>query len=405
MKIRVIGLGEIGIRVAANAVQRGHAVVGADLNGARLSEALQHESRAAAGILLDAPEAFRFTQTVPPGRFDLTVICVPTFDAGCGLTDRVVLSVVRELAPQIGRGEVVSIESTLPLGSTRGSVRAALEAGSGLTAGRDFFLVASPERIDTTLAYDVESIPKVLGGVSERCTAEGARVYRMLVREVLPLSSSTAAEATKLLENAYRLVNVAFVNELSELLVRLGEDPHEIIEAAATKPFGYTPFWPSVAAGGHCVPAAARSLLDTGRQRGVAQSVLGSSLGVNDGGAERIVRMLGGSGLSVLVLGLAYKTGSSSFVESPGIELVGRLARAGVDVTASDRVRPAALADGVAFVPSDAIRRTFDAVVVAAWDPGFSAVLGEAGGATVLFLSGGRLPLLPAPAPSVAVAS
>jgi UDP-N-acetyl-D-glucosamine dehydrogenase len=393
MRVRVIGLGEIGLRVAANAVKRKHEVHGIDSNPDRLAQAARSSTQPEAALLASAGAQFSFATAVERGRFDLSIVCVPTYDARTGLRADTVAEVAGQLGAVITSGEVVAIESTVPIGSTESVVRERLETASGMRAGRNFFLVSSPERIDTALGRDVWSIARVLGGVTRACTAAGLLRYRELVREVVPVSSARTAEATKILENAYRLVNVAFVNEVSELFGALGLDAHEIVAAAATKPFGFAPFWPSVAAGGHCVPAAARALLAAAGEGGLPQTVIASSLRVNDAGADRIERLLGEYARGrVLVAGLTYKSDSDQFAQSRAVVVVEDLHRRGIDVTAADVTRPPALDRDVPFVPYAALGGRYDAVVVAAWSPAAANALAHVARETTLFLAGSALP-------------
>ena len=384
MRIRALGLGSVGGRFALNALQRGHTVDAYDIDPAC-------RGRNLIGAYLSRRDAdrFQFWSTIPVGTFDMTVVCLPTFDPMWGLCVADLCRALEDLAPTLHRNELVSIESTVPIGSTEGPIRDVLERSSGFTAGRDFFLVASPERIDTNDNWNVRDIVKIIGGVTARCTSVGTELYETVVDRVNQVSSARAAETIKLLENAYRFVNISFINEFSELADAVGVDIHEVVRAAATKPFGFSAFWPSVAAGGHCVPAASLSLISTATDSGVRQNILSACTVVNEDGAERVKRMIGKDVRTVLVLGLAYKSGASSFENSAGIRLAGDLSAAGYEVTAIDNTRPEGLPQSIAFVPISSVSHLrVDVMVISAWSHLFEEAVMKVRAERILRLSG-----------------
>jgi len=274
------------------------------------------------------------------------------------------LSYVEAAARSIGEvlqpGQLVVLESTTYPGTTREVVKPLLEAGSGLEAGRDFHLAMSPERVDPGRTdWTTKTTPKVVGGLTPACTAAAAAVYRGAIDTVHELSAPESAELTKLLENIYRSVNIALVNELAQLCDRMGIDVWEVVEAAATKPFGFQSFQPGPGLGGHCIPLDPYYLSWKAREYDFSARFIELAGEVNNNmpyfcrsvisqalnhGLKKSV-----SGSRILILGVAYKADIGDVRETPAEKLVALLRTAGADVAYHDPHVPEF--DGMASVP------------------------------------------------------
>ena len=278
---------------------------------------------------------------------DFAIITVPT-----PLNDRkdpdlsYVIRVAETIAKEIRRGKFVILESSVYPGATEEVLKPILEKG-GLKAGRDFGLAHSPERIDyNNRKFRILDIPKVVGGVTPLCTQIACELYRNVIRApVVPVSNTRTAEATKMLENTYRFVNIALVNELSTFFEQFGLDSFEVISAAATKPFGFQAFYPGPGVGGHCIPKDPQYLAYKARQVGVSLRLVELSTEINDGMVDHIMARLEEnlarqrrptSGSKAVVLGLAFKADVSDSRRSPSIVLIERLADRGTHVEAYD---------------------------------------------------------------------
>jgi UDP-N-acetyl-D-glucosamine dehydrogenase len=257
-----------------------------------------------------------------------------------------VLEVTKTIADQIVPGKFVILESSVYPGTTDGVLKPILEGG-GLRAGRDFGLVHSPERIDyANKGGGILDIPKVVGGVTPLCTQIACDLYSKVLRaQAVPVSDATTAEATKMVENTYRFVNIALVNELAILHEKLGLDFFEVVKAASTKPFGFQAFYPGPGVGGHCIPKDPRYLLFRARQANVQLRMVRLSIEINDGMVDYIIqrlddclksqsRLLNGS--KVVILGLAFKADVSDSRQSPSIRLAEKMVSRGAKVLAYD---------------------------------------------------------------------
>jgi len=278
---------------------------------------------------------------------DFAIITVPT-----PLNDRkepdlsCVIKVTEDIAREIRPGRFVILESTVYPGATDEVLKPILER-SGLHAGVDFGLAHSPERIDyNNKRYSILKIPKVVGGVTPLCTKIASELYaKVLQAPVVPVSSARVAEASKMLENVYRYVNIALVNELAILHEKMGLDIFEVIAAASTKPFGFQPFYPGPGVGGHCIPKDPYYLAYKARQVGESLRLVESSTEINDGMVNHIIvrletklASLGRStrGSKAVLLGLAFKADASDSRKSPSITFAERLTDLGMEVTAYD---------------------------------------------------------------------
>jgi UDP-N-acetyl-D-glucosamine dehydrogenase len=267
------------------------------------------------------------------------------------------------------------LESTTYPGTTREQVQPILEKGSGLTAGRDFQLAFSPERVDPGREdWTTKTVPKVVGGIDEGSTAAAVALYAAAVDTVHPVSSPEAAELTKLLENIFRSVNIALVNELAQLCDRMDIDVWEVIEAAATKPFGFMSFKPGPGLGGHCIPIDPFYLTWKAREFGFYTEFIELAGKVNESmpyfcrslvsQALNHERQRSLKGSKILVIGVAYKPGISDTRESPAVKLIGLLQNAGSDVSYHDPHVPSFTENGIAMSSVALEPAAYDCVVI-----------------------------------------
>ncbi|MDQ0511789.1 nucleotide sugar dehydrogenase [Ancylobacter amanitiformis] len=338
-RIGVIGLGYVGLPLALVAVEAGFPVTGFDINPQRVADIASGRqvikyipaTRMAAAL---ATSRFAVTEDFAPlAECDAILICVPTPLTRQREPD---LSFVEETARAIARtlrpGQLVVLESTTWPGTTAEVVKPILEAG-GLVCGQDFFLAFSPEREDPGNAhYSTATIPKVVGGEGEAAGRLASALYRDLVTRVVPVSSTQVAEAAKLTENIFRSVNIALVNELKTVYAAMGIDIWEVLEAAATKPFGFMPFYPGPGLGGHCIPIDPFYLTWKAREFDIETRFIELAGQINtrmpylvvDTLAEALDRLAGRglSGARILVLGVAYKKNVDDVRESPALKLM-----------------------------------------------------------------------------------
>lgn len=339
--LAVIGLGYTGLPLAREACRAGLHVTGIDENRA-VTDALnagRSHIPDVSGADLAAMRAAGFRASADPGPLaesSTAVLCVPTpLDDG-GRPD---LSQVRRAAAVLGDrlkpGTLVVLESTSHPGTTDGVVRGILEGSSGLTAGTDFALAFSPERIDPgNGVYGVRNTPRVVGGCTADCTAAAAAFFRLLCDRVVEAGSAREAELAKLLENTYRSVNIALVNELAVAARELGVDVWDALDCAATKPFGFQEFRPGPGVGGHCIPVDPVYLAHWARAAGAPLRLVELAQDVNAAMPAHVVRraghLLGERGLRgarVLLVGVTYKRNSTDLRASPA-DAVARLLRA-----------------------------------------------------------------------------
>jgi UDP-N-acetyl-D-glucosamine dehydrogenase len=259
----------------------------------------------------------------------------------------IVTAACRDIAERLQKGQLVVLESTTYPGTTREVVQPILEEISGLRAGEDFHLAFSPERVDPgNEHWSTKTVPKIVGGIDEESTRRAAELYGSVVDTVHAVSSPEAAEMTKLLENIFRSVNIALVNELAQICERMGIDVWEVVDAAATKPFGFMSFKPGPGLGGHCIPVDPFYLTWKAREYGFYTEFIELAGKVNEGmpyycrslisqalnhGAHKSL-----SGSKVLVLGVAYKSDISDVRESPALKVIQLLETAGADVSYHD---------------------------------------------------------------------
>lgn len=385
--VGVIGQGYVGLPLALVFREAGFPVIGFDVDPAKV-EAI---SRGESFIKHIGPE--RVAQAVASGRYrattdfealrgcDAVIICVPTpLGAHREPDNSYIHSTAREIARRLRKGQLVVLESTTYPGTTDEEVRPLLEA-SGLECGTDFLLAFSPEREDPGRKdFTTRTIPKIVGGVDAASTAAAAALYGAALAQVVPVSSARVAESSKLLENIFRSVNIALVNELKMIFDRMGIDVWEVIQAAQTKPFGFMPFYPGPGLGGHCIPLDPFYLSWKAAEHGEWARFVELAGEINHRMPRWVVDKVGAAlnedgkalkGARVLVLGLAYKANIDDDRESPSYEILELLQERGARVDYCDPFFPAARKGrkfdlGLRSVPCDAATFAgYDALVVA----------------------------------------
>jgi UDP-N-acetyl-D-glucosamine dehydrogenase len=351
-RVAVVGLGYVGLPLAMHAVAAGYEVLGIETDLERL-HAITHGGSQLVGVdggeLTAALGSRRFV--VAPsyeevGGVDVVIICVPTplLEGAPDLS--FVIDAVSSITPQLHRGTLVALESTTWPGTTEEVVRPQLES-EGLTAGADFALIFSPERIDPgNRQFSISEIPKVVGGLTARCSHVGVAFYSTLVETVVTVRSPRTAEMTKLLENTYRQVNIALANEFAMVADELDIDIWEVIEASATKPFGFHPFYPGIGIGGHCIAVDPVYLTWRIRELGRAPFRIVELAREVDGAmpaylVARLERFLESNDLNlrsvkVLALGVTYKPNVPDVRESRAIEVIELLLKEGATVDYHD---------------------------------------------------------------------
>jgi UDP-N-acetyl-D-glucosamine dehydrogenase len=351
--VAIIGAGYVGVPLAQVFADAGRAVVLVDVKPEivnALNRAESHIEDVTAEQLKTHVDAGRISATLDYdaiGDADAILVALAT-----PLTKQrepdlsIVLEAVRRVAPRLRKGQLIVLESTTYPGTTREQVLPILEE-SGLQVGEDFFLAYSPERVDPGRDdWTTKNVPKVVGGVTPECTRRAAELYGGAVDQVVEVSSPEAAELAKLLENIFRSVNIALVNELAQLCDRMSIDVWEVVEAAATKPFGFMSFKPGPGLGGHCIPIDPFYLTWKAREYGFYTEFIELAGKVNENmpyycrslisqalnhGRQRSLK-----GSKVLVLGVSYKTDIGDTRESPALKLMELLRNAGSDVSYHD---------------------------------------------------------------------
>jgi UDP-N-acetyl-D-glucosamine dehydrogenase len=360
--VAVLGQGYVGLTVACAAADEGFRVIGLDVDERRVAD-LASGVPSVPGIdeelFRSAAATGRMAFTTDPDRIrdaDVILICVPTPLRDHAPDLSFVTEACREVAARLDGGELVVLESTTYPGTTEELVRPALEA-SGLVAGRDFLLAYSPERIDPgNREYGFRNIPRVVGGLTPESTGVAALFYGQLVDKVVVVSSCRAAELSKLLENTFRHVNVALVNEMAIQCHDMGIDVWEVIDSAATKPFGFMPFYPGPGVGGHCIPLDPTYLSwqvrrEAGRQFRILEEAQDVNAQMPAYVASRIGEALNDvgralKGADVLVLGVAYKADVGDVRESPAVRVIHHLQRRGAVVAFHDPYVPEVAVNG-----------------------------------------------------------
>jgi UDP-N-acetyl-D-glucosamine dehydrogenase len=383
MRIGIIGLGYVGLPLAVAFGEAGCEVVGLDVDQGKI-DALN----AGRSYIEDVPDAalaplagkLRATTDYDEmAACDAVIICVPTPLSDAREPDLTYLIESAEpLAKVLRTGQLVVLESTTYPGTTRERLQPILES-SGLSVGTDFYLAFSPERIDPGRTdYTVKTTPKLVGGITPACTERARELYAQICETVIVLSTPEAAELSKLLENIFRSVNIALVNELAQLCDRLEIDVWEVIDAASSKPFGFMRFDPGPGMGGHCLPVDPFYLAFKARQFDFYPEFIELAGKVNQAQpgfcVERIERALNGvrkpvNGSRVLVLGVSYKGGVGDTRESPALKIIGRLQDLGADVSYHDSFVPELRGHELTSVELDQGLREADLVAIVTAHP------------------------------------
>ena len=356
--VGVVGLGYVGLPLAVEKAKAGFKTIGFDVQADKVK--MVNEGHNYIGDVVDA----ELTQLVADGMLsattdfsfvkdvDFIAICVPTpLDAHQQPDISYVESSAKAIAEHLSPNTMVVLESTTYPGTTEELIRPLLEKGSGLTCGKDFYLGFSPERVDPGhLIYKTKNPPKVVGAIGEDAREVIAAVYgAVLGDKVHTVSSPAVAEMTKILENTYRNINIGLINELAILCNRMNINLWEVIEAAKTKPFGFTPFYPGPGLGGHCIPLDPYYLTWKAREYGFHTSMIEASMMVNDRMPEYTVERCGKilnrhdkslKGARVLVLGIAYKQDIDDCRESPALRVIEELEKTGAVVSFYDPYIP-----------------------------------------------------------------
>jgi len=353
--IGIVGLGYVGLPLVIRFAEEGFRVLGIDIDDSKvikLNAGKSYIEHIPASAILKARKAgFRATTKFAEARkADALIICVPTpLDEHREPDMSYVIGTVESLIPNIRAGQLMSLESTTYPGTTDEELLPRIQA-RGFTVGKDYFLTFSPEREDPgNKKFNTRTIPKVCGGITPACREVGVTLYRSIIDQVVPVSSTRVAEMTKLLENIHRSVNIGLVNEMKIVSDRMGIDIHEVIQAAATKPFGFVPYQPGPGLGGHCIPIDPFYLTWKAREYGVHTRFIELAGEVNSGMPEWVIGKLNDAlndrgksikGSKVLVLGLAYKKDVDDPRESPSCVLLELLRKRGAKFAYSDPYFP-----------------------------------------------------------------
>lgn len=352
--IGILGLGYVGLPLLRAFWDAGFAVLGYDVDPNKIEKLLKGENYLKhlgddlVSKMAQGP-AQRYTVTAEPadlGKADALIVCVPT-PLGTHLDPDLsyVESTTRTIAEHLRPGQLVSLESTTYPGTTRDIMLPILEA-TGLELGKDFYLAYSPEREDPgRKSHNTQTIPKLVGGVDPASGELAVALYQHAISEIIPVSSAEIAESAKLLENIYRAVNIALVNEMKTILTPMGVDVWEVIDAAATKPFGYQAFYPGPGLGGHCIPIDPFYLTWKAKELGRSTRFVELAGEINHAMPRYVIErcMLALNhhgqaikGANVLILGLAYKPDVDDVRESPSFELIESLIELGANVEYND---------------------------------------------------------------------
>jgi len=351
-RVGVIGLGYVGLPLVTEFARGGFTAIGFEVDTAKAATINSGES-----YIGDVPSS-QVKELIDSGRLhattnfdelkdcDAIIICVPTPLRKTKEPDvSYILAAAEAITKRLRRGQLIILESTTYPGTTDEVLLPMLEE-TGLKLDQDFLLAFSPERVDPgNPEFKTHNIPKVVGGVTDDSTEAAAALYGRIVREVHAVSSARVAETAKLLENTFRAVNIGMANEMARLCYALGIDTWEVIRAAATKPFGFMPFYPGPGIGGHCIPLDPHYLSWKARQHGFDSRFIGLAEEVNSRMPEHVVQLVSDglndarkamNGSRILLLGVAYKKDIDDVRESPALSIIDRLRSKGCDVRYHD---------------------------------------------------------------------
>ena len=351
-KAAVVGLGYVGLPLAVELARTGYSVVGIDLAEDKIAKIRGGESYVgdvASQDLAPLVESGRLSATTDGAVLadcDVVSICVPTPLRKTKDPDlSFVMDAAKKLAAHLHPGMLIILESTTYPGTTEEAILPVL-AESGLEVGKDFFLCFSPERADPgNVQYTTRTIPKVIGGVTPACLKHGVAFYSKALDHIAPVSSTRVAEMVKLLENTFRMINIGLANEMAVMCERMGINVWEVIEAAATKPFGFMPFYPGPGLGGHCIPVDPHYLSWKIKQTGYEPRFIALASEINGQMpqfvVDRVQSALNGvrkavNGSRIHIMGVAYKRDVGDMRESPALDIIGLLERLGAQVSFTD---------------------------------------------------------------------
>ena len=351
-KIGIIGMGYVGIPLGLEFAGTGFSVTGFDKDSARVKEinsgkqVMKHIPAKSMKEFVKKNNGSSTTEFSEIRDMDCLIICVPTpLDEHEQPDMSYIESASKEIGKNLRKGQLIVLESTTYPGTTREIVKPILEK-SKLEAGEDFFLAYSPEREDPgNKEFSVSAIPKVMGGLTDNCLRLTSNLYKNIVSETVEVSSLETAEATKLMENIFRAVNIAMVNELKLILSRMGINIWEVIDAAKTKPFGFMPFYPGPGMGGHCIPIDPVYLSWKAKEYNTEAKFIELAGEINRKMTEHIAHRIGRAlnddkksirGSKILIVGVAYKKDIDDMRESPALRIMDLLKHKGAKITYHD---------------------------------------------------------------------
>jgi len=354
--VAVVGLGYVGLTLTVEFAKKGLNVFGIDINPDRvqsINNGISYVEDVDSSLIKELVNSGRMhasREFSPIGKSDAVVICVPTPLTKNKIPDiSYIVSAINAITPYIKNGKLIVLESTTYPGTTE-EVVLPLLTKKGLTHGKDFYLAFSPERIDPgNQKYRLGSVPKVVGGIDKKSTQLASALYKIIVPYVFEASSSRVAEMTKLLENTFRLVNIALVDELTRFTEKNNIDIWEVIEAAKTKPYGFMPFYPGPGVGGHCIPIDPFYLLWKAKEYDVDISFIELAGKIIDSMPEYAINKISYAlninrkpikGSKILVLGVAYKKDISDTRNSPARKIFEKLLKWGADIIYYDPYVP-----------------------------------------------------------------
>lgn len=352
--VAVVGLGYVGLPLALLFAKKGFTVLGIDSDAGKIGMLQKGVSYIHEIKHDEVKEAISASRLLPSGQMssiqaaEAVILCVPTPLTPHGMPDlSYLVNAAKGVSPYLRTGQLVVLESSTYPGTTREELLPLL-AKTGLAIGSELMVAYSPERVDPgNKSFPLEAIPKVVSGVNAESTERAANLYGSIFPSVHPVSSTDAAEMTKILENAYRLVNISFMNEMAIICEKLGLDLWEVVDAAASKPFGFQPFYPGPGIGGHCIPVDPFYLQYRIKQFGMRSEFIGISHAVNHGMphyiVQRLKRELAPASLAdanILIYGVAYKPDIADYRESASIDLIQLLRLEGANVYYHDPYIP-----------------------------------------------------------------
>ena len=365
LRIGIIGLGYVGLPLAIEFAKAGLTVTGIDVNSEKVAAVnsgksyIEDVNQPEMQKLVDAKQLVTTTDFSVIEKLDAINICVPTPLRKSKDPDMsYIIAAVEQISKYLHSGMLIILESTTYPGTTEEVILPKLEE-NGLKAGKDFFLAFSPERIDPgNPDYQTHNIPKVVGGVTPDCTTLASAYYGLAINEVHTVGSPRAAEMVKLLENTFRSVNIGLVNELCQMSEKLGVNVWEIIDAAATKPFGFMPFYPGPGLGGHCIPIDPHYLAWKARSSGLNPKFIDLADQVNSAMPEFVVQKAQNilndqeksvKGSHIHLLGMSYKKNVSDVRESPALFIMKILMQKGAEVTFTEPHASKVMLEGVSY--------------------------------------------------------